>query len=399
MTSYQSRPLTREEVAAFAAEVDELRNRIVADLGENDARYVRRIRDAVRWSELGGRALLFAGILPPAWALGTLLLGLSKILENMELGHNVMHGQYDWMQDPEFHSQTYDWDNACAAPAWRHSHNYMHHKFTNVVGRDRDVGYGFLRLFPDQPWHPAHLLQPPASLLLALGFQWGVALHDLELERVLRGEKSVEELRKELKPVLRKARRQLLKDYAIFPLLAGPSFVPVMAGNLAANVIRNVWAFIIIFCGHFTERVETFPESVLENETRGEWYLRQMKGSSNLEGGRLFHILSGNLSHQIEHHLFPDVPANRYAEMAVEVKRIAGEYGQHYNTGSFARQFASVVKRIVRYALPNTTPVRRTVDLLVERVGLSPRVEAWWAWRSGLRATHQPSAPGRAAVA
>src|SRR5437867_2107085 len=133
MTSSQARPLTREEVAAFGAELDELRSRIVADLGENDARYVRRIRDAVRWSELGGRALLFAGILPPAWALGTLLLGLSKILENMELGHNVMHGQYDWMQDPEFHSQTYDWDNACSAIAWRHSHNYVHHTFTNVV--------------------------------------------------------------------------------------------------------------------------------------------------------------------------------------------------------------------------------------------------------------------------
>src|SRR5438046_1309545 len=293
MTSSLSRPLSREEVAAFGAKLDELRNRVLAALGEDDARYVRRVRDAVRWSELGGRALLFAGILPPAWVLGTLLLGLSKILENMELGHNVMHGQYDWMQDPEFHSQTYDWDNACAAPAWRHSHNYMHHKFTNVVGRDRDVGYGFLRLFPDQPWHPAHLLQPPASLLLALGFQWGVALHDLELEREPRA----------------------------------------------------------------------------------------------------------NLRHQIAHLLFTDVPANRSAEMAVEVKRIAGEYGQHYNTGSFARQFASVVKRIVRYALPNTTPVRRTVDLLVERVGLSPRVEAWWAWRSGLRATHQPSAPGRAAVA
>ncbi len=357
MTSSQGRPLTAEEVAAFGAEVDELRKRIVADLGEDDARYVRRIRDAVRWSELGGRALLFAGILPPAWALGTLLLGLSKILENMELGHNVMHGQYDWMQDPEFHSQTYDWDNACAG----------------------DVGYGFLRLFPEQPWHPAHLLQPAASLLLALGFEWGVALHDLELERVLRGEKSVEQLRKDLKPVLRKARRQLLKDYAIFPLLAGPFFVPVMAGNLGANVIRNVWAFLIIFCGHFTERVETFPESVLENETRGEWYLRQLKASSNLDGGRLFHILSGNLSHQIEHHLFPDVPANRYAEMAVEVKRIAREYGQHYNTGSFARQLAAVMKRIVRYALPSAAPARRAVDILVEHVGPLRRVEALWA--------------------
>src|SRR5437899_9556082 len=376
MTSSLSRPLSREEVAAFGAELDELRNRILAALGEDDARYVRRVRDAVRWSELGGRALLFAGFLPPAWILGTLLLGCSKVLENMELGHNVMHGQYDWMQDPEFHSQTYDWDNACSAAAWRHSHNYLHHIFTNVVGRDRDVGYGFLRLFPEQPWHPAHLLQPAASLLLALGFEWGVALHDLELERVLRGEKSVEELRKELKPVLRKARRQLLKDYAIFPLLAGPFFVPVMAGNLGANVIRNVWAFLIIFCGHFTDRVETFPESVLESETRGEWYVRQLKASSNLDGGRLFHILSGNLSHQIEHHLFPDVPANRYAEMAVEVKRIARAYGQHYNTGSFARQLAAVMKRIVRYALPSAAPVRRAVHILLGHVGPLHRVEA-----------------------
>src|SRR2546422_5928028 len=396
MTSSQSRPLTREEVAAFAAQLDELRNRIRAALGEDDARYVRRIRDAVRWSELGGRALLFAGILPPAWVLGTLLLGLSKILENMELGHNVMHGQYDWMQDPEFHSQTYDWDNACAATAWRHSHNYLHHALTNVVGRDRDLGYGFLRLFPEQPWHPAHLLQPAASLLLALGFEWGVALHDLELERVLRGERSVEELRKDLKPVLRKARRQLLKDYAIFPLLAGPFFVPVMAGNLGANVIRNVWAFLIIFCGHFTERVETFPESVLENETRSEWYLRQMKDSGQLRGCRLFHILSGNLSHQIEHHLFPDVPANRYAEMAVEVKRIAAEYGQHYNTGSFPPQVAAAGKRTVPHPPPKGCPGRWPVAILCEARGLSPRVEAWWAWRSGGRGTPPPRGPGPA---
>src|SRR5438132_6492560 len=99
MTPSLSRPLSREEAAAFGAELDELRNRILAALGENDARYVRRIRDAVRWTELGGRALLLAGILPPAWILGTLLLGCSKILENMELGHNVMHGQYDWRSE------------------------------------------------------------------------------------------------------------------------------------------------------------------------------------------------------------------------------------------------------------------------------------------------------------
>ena len=376
MTSSLSRPLSSEEVAAFGAELDELRNRVLAAVGENDARYVRRVRDAVRWSELGGRALLFAGMLPPAWVLGTLLLSLSKILENMELGHNVMHGQYDWMQDPEFHSQTYDWDNVCPAAAWRHSHNYQHHTFTNILGRDRDLGYGFLRLFPEQRWHPAHLLQPATSLLLALGFEWGVALHDLELERGLRGEKSLGQVLKELNPVLRKARRQLLKDYVIFPLLAGPFFLPVLAGNFGANLIRNVWSFAIIFCGHFTEHVETFPESVLEDETRGAWYLRQLKGSSNLNGGPLFHILSGNLSHQIEHHLFPNLPANRYAEIAVEVKRIAGKYGQHYNTGSFARQLEAVVTRIFRYALPNTAPARRAASVIAEHLGLLHRVRS-----------------------
>jgi linoleoyl-CoA desaturase len=350
-----SRPLTEQELAAFGEELEALRARIVAGLGEVDARYIRGIRDAVRWSELAGRLLLFAGVLPPAWALGTLLLGISKILDNMELGHNVMHGQFDWMNDPELHSQTYDWDNACAASAWRHSHNHLHHTFTNVLGRDRDVGYGFLRLFPEQPWHPLHLVQAPLAVLLALVFEWGVALHDLELDRVARGEKALSALRAELPPVLRKARRQLLKDYVVFPILAGPGCLLVAAGNLGANVIRNVWSFGIIFCGHFAGDVETFPESVLAGETRAGWYLRQLRGSSNLDAGPLFHLLSGNLSHQIEHHLFPDLPSNRYADIAGDVKHIAAKYGQHYNTGPFTTQLWSVVRRIVRYAVPGAS--------------------------------------------
>lgn len=348
----RSRPLTEQELAAFGEELDALRARIIADLGEADARYIRAVRDAVRWSELAGRLLLFAGIVPPAWAFGTLVLGLSKILDNMELGHNVMHGQFDWMNDPELHSRTYEWDNACAASAWRRSHNYVHHAFTNVLGRDRDLGYGFLRLFPEQPWRPFHLLQAPVALLLAFVFEWGVALHDLELDRVAGGDKPLSQLRAELPPVLRKARRQVLKDYVVFPLLAGPGCLLVAAGNFGANVIRNVWSFGIIFCGHFTDDVETFPESVLADETRAGWYLRQLRGSSNLDGGPLFHLLSGNLSHQIEHHLFPDLPANRYAEIAREVKRIAANYDEHYNTAPFVTQLWSVVRRIVRYSLP-----------------------------------------------
>ncbi|MDX2167679.1 MAG: acyl-CoA desaturase [Deltaproteobacteria bacterium] len=350
--SRRSRALAAAECEAFGAELDALRSEVMASLGEDEAKYIRRVQAIVRYTEVGGRGLLFAGWLPPAWLAGTGLLAFSKIVDNMELGHNVMHGQYDWMNEPSLRGDTYEWDHACDGDAWRHSHNYMHHAFTNVEGRDRDIGYGFLRLFESQPWHPLHLVQAGVAVGLAALFQWGIALHDLEMDSVLRGRVPLEKLLREARPVLRKALRQFAKDYVVFPVLAGPACLPVLAGNAAANLTRNLWTFGIIFCGHFTADSETFPDSVLADESRGAWYARQVRGSSNLTGGRTFHFLTGNLSHQIEHHLFPDVPAIRYADMAERVREICARYGQHYNTGSFWSQFATVVARIVRYSFP-----------------------------------------------
>ena len=147
-------------------------------------------------------------------------------------------------------------------------------------------------------------------------------------------------------------RGQTLKDYVLFPLLSGPSFPFVLAGNATANLARNLWAFTIIFCGHFPEGTQEFTEEEAENETRGEWYYRQLLGSANLTGGKLFHILAGNLSYQIEHHLFPDLPAHRYAEISLEVSEICERYGIPYNTGPLRKQFGSVVRKIVKLALP-----------------------------------------------
>ena len=353
MTPNRSRPLSTGELDAFGRELDALRDEIRDALGEDDARYIRRVHAAVRYTEAGGRGLLFLGLLPPAWLAGTALLGLSKILDNMELGHNVMHGQYDWMNDPALHSQTFEWDTVCPGDEWRHSHNLEHHTWTNVLGRDRDIGYGLLRLFPEQSWSIRNLPQPLYAMALAVVFNWGIALHDAQLDRMLDGTRTPGELARTVAPVLRKGARQLAKDYVVFPLLAGPLAPFVFAGNLGADLIRNVWSFVIIFCGHFTADAEVFPESVVDGESRGHWYLRQLRGSSNLDGGPVFHLLTGNLSHQIEHHLFPDVPARRYADMAPRVREIAARYGQHYNTGSFWRQFLSVVWRIVVHSLPS----------------------------------------------
>jgi fatty acid desaturase len=228
----------------------------------------------------------------------------------------------------------------------------MHHTYTNIVGKDRDIGYGVLRMTDAEPWERRWLGNPLYALLLALFFQYGVALHDLEVERLGQGEPDGRSRRSLLTGIWRKVRTQTLKDYVLFPLLSGPQAPLVFSANATANLVRNLWAFTIIFCGHFPEGTAEFSEEETETETRGEWYLRQMLGSANLTGGSLFHVLSGNLGYQIEHHLYPDIPARRYSEIADEVNEICDRYGLAYNTGPLHSQFASVVRKIFRLALP-----------------------------------------------
>ena len=345
--------LTPAQIESFGEELDAIRLRVVADLGERDSTYIRKVIRAQRGLEVAGRGLMFAGFLPPAWLAGVTALSLSKILDNMEIGHNVMHGQYDWMKDPELSGKGFEWDTACPADQWRHSHNYMHHTHTNIVGKDRDIGYGVLRMSEDQRWHPYYLGNPLYAALLATFFQYGVAFHDLELERVSAGKARLGEKRDMIGAIWNKVRRQTLKDYVLFPLLTGPSAPLTLAGNATANLTRNVWAFTIIFCGHFPDGTQEFTEEETAEETRGQWYYRQLLGSANLTGGNLFHILAGNLSFQIEHHLFPDIPAHRYAEISVEVRETCERYGIPYNTGPLPKQFGSVVRKIARLALPD----------------------------------------------
>jgi linoleoyl-CoA desaturase len=344
--------LSPAEVERFGRELDRIRDEVIAGLGEKDARYIRGVIAAQRRLEMGGRALLMVSWLPPAWVAGTAALATAKILENMEIGHNVLHGQWDWMSDPKIHSTTWEWDHASPADQWKHSHNVVHHTWTNVLGRDRDIGYSAMRVSPEQRWHPVYLFQPLYNLLLALFFEYGIAVYDVELERIPTGEKDPREALTQLRAVAGKIRRQIVKDYVAFPLLAGPGFVPVLLGNLTANLARNVWAHTIIFCGHFPEGAEFFTEDRLEGETRGDWYVRQLLGSCNIDGGRLLHLMSGNLSHQIEHHLFPDMPSNHYAEVAPRIRSLCERFGLPYSSGSLARQVGSVWTRILRLALP-----------------------------------------------
>ena len=349
--------LTAEDVELLGKELDAIRQEILDARGESDARYIRKVIKAQRGLEAGSRAVLLFSIFPPAWIAGTTGLSIAKILDNMEVGHNIMHGQWDWMRDPKIHSTTWEWDNASPSDQWKHGHNELHHTYTNVVGKDNDLGYGIMRVDEDQRWIPFYLAQPLWNFINACFFEYGIAAYDLELGKNLAipKDKRSEDFKAKARQTLRKIRQQATKDYLVHPALSIPtgSFLTTLAANFTANVVRNLWTHSVIMCGHFPEGVETFEKASIEGETRGEWYLRQMLGSANISGGRAIHLMTGNLSFQVEHHLYPDLPSNRYAEVAPKVRALFDKYGLNYHTAPLPKQVYSAWHKIVRLSLPN----------------------------------------------
>ncbi|MGH8459130.1 MAG: fatty acid desaturase family protein, partial [Nevskiales bacterium] len=378
--------LTDTQIEEFGRELDAIRNEVLDSRGERDRAYILKVIKTQRSMAVIGRFIIYGGLfLLPAWghalagwgsslgviALGTAMLGIAKILENMEIAHNILHAQWDWMKDPEIQSNTWEWDTMSPSDRWMHSHNVVHHTWTNLLGKDLDVGYGIMRVTPMQKWHPLYLLQPIFFIMLMLFFEEGVALHEQAIDDHMKGKKTLKEILPTLRHIGRKVRGQMLKDYVMWPGAAALVAIPIsfyvpesplfvfalVAGaNAIANVMRNIWAFMIIFCGHFPAGVHNFTVEQVEGETRARWYLRQLLGSANIGGGKLFHVLSGNLSHQIEHHLFPDMCSNRYPEVAPRVRALADRYGLPYNTGSLTRQFGTTWLKNLRYSLPGPTP-------------------------------------------
>jgi NADPH-dependent stearoyl-CoA 9-desaturase len=377
MTVLQKKPdnpiahLSDQDVEEIGRRLDVIRAEIIAERGASDAAYIRKVITVQRTLELSSRAVLLFSLFPPAWLVGTAGLSVAKILENMEIGHNVMHGQWDWMRDPKIHSTTWEWDNVTPSEQWKHSHNELHHTYTNVIGRDNDLGYGIMRVDEDQRWHRLYLAQPLWNFVNMCIFQYGIAAYDLELGKNLstRRRRQDPAFRARVRQVGRKIRRQVAKDYLLHPLLSGPSFLHTMGANATANLVRNIWTHSVIMCGHFPEGVETFTRSSIEGETRGEWYLRQMLGSANISGGRAMHIMTGNLSYQIEHHLYPDLPSNRYQQIAPQVQAIFEEFGLSYVVGPLPKQVASAWSKVVRLSLPNgfAENVRRSLGRRLRR--------------------------------
>ena len=320
----------------------------------------------------------------------------------MEIGHNVLHGQWDWMNDPYIHSSTWDWDTASTSEAWKHSHNYVHHTYTNIRGKDKDLGYEIMRIDPHQKWHPVYLAQPFYNILLMLFFEWGVAFHDLDFEAIRKGEKSKEQLRRELKGIAGKARSQIVKDYIAWPLISALAVAAVEVARDAARADAGAGGASAGADPRrdrprrrceiaLRQRARDLPHdaarrtspptssatsgptrssSAATSPTRPTPSARRRSRTRPAAAGtsasssarrtsraaRSSTSVSGNLGYQVEHHLFPDMPSTRYAEIAPRVKEICERYELPYNTGPFVQQLGMVQRTILRLAFPGGKP-------------------------------------------
>ncbi|MFI6775518.1 fatty acid desaturase family protein [Nocardia sp. NPDC050412] len=352
--------LSAADIEAFGDELDAIRRDITDQRGARDAAYIRRTIVFQRALDAASRLIIGLSRKRTGWILGTAGLAVAKSIENMEIGHNVCHGQWDWMNDPEIHSSSWEWDMAGLSSQWRYSHNYRHHVFTNVLGMDEDIGFGVIRVTRDDRWRPGNLLQPLLNLVLAAGFEWGIALHGLDSERLRAATPAQQAM--QTRALLGKIARQAGKDYLVFPAFSGRHWRRTLAADTSANVLRNLWAYLVIFCGHFPDGAEKFAATVLEHETKPEWYLRQMLGTANFDAGRVLAFLSGNLCYQIEHHLFPDLPSNRYAEIALRVRALCDKYDLPYTTGPLLHQYLLTLRTIHKLALPDSLLIATSDD-------------------------------------
>lgn len=352
---------------AFEQEIDAIKHRYQQQLGQEDIDYIRKMRRRSRQLEVLGRGLLWISTGPISFLLGTGFLWLHRNIETVEIGHNVLHGQYDYFPEiPEFHAHNFKWKAPVDEEGWRREHNAMHHVHTNVFEKDPDLNHGILRTNALTPWNKRHLFQVPLYLFAAyptmlyqfnsqnLGF--GQQFREKHFPAGNQGYALVEHPGVSQAELERRHWRSVLrvvaKEYVLFPLLAlvtGFSFLKVFAGNLLADAINNYWLALTIQATHFTEPLQ--PEEALKH--KGHWYLTQLDSSVNFRGPRQLNALWGHLNYQIEHHLFPDIPSWRYPAMAKEVKAVCARHGVRYKCNpSWGRSIRNYLAVMWKYSFP-----------------------------------------------
>lgn len=350
------------------AEFDAIKQRYRANLGPKDVAYIKGLRRKSRMAELLGRGLIWISPGPITFGLGVAFLWLHRNLESLDIGHNVLHGQYDYFPEiPQFHSHNFKWKAPVDEEGWRREHNGLHHVHTNVYEMDPDLNHGILRMNDQVPWNEYHRWQVPMYLFIAYPIVlYGFNQQNLGFRQSYRERKfpagnegyapvhhpGVTEQQLKRRHWL-SVGRVVFKEYLVFPVLAlvtGYSFFKVMLGNMLADGLNNYWISLTIQATHLTEPLQ--PADALAH--KGRWYLSQLDSTVNFKGSRFMSVLWGHLNYQIEHHLFPDIPSRHYPDMALEVQAVCAKYGLPYKCNpSWGHAIKNYLGVMWKYSFPN----------------------------------------------
>ncbi|UJR82666.1 fatty acid desaturase family protein [Sandaracinus amylolyticus] len=350
-----------ERLRRFGDELDAIKARVEAEIGEEDLAYVRRMNRFSRTMEVLGRVLIHVSPEPITWSAGVIALWIHKQLQATEIGHTVLHGAYDRIEgNGKFDSKKWWWLVPIDEESWRYGHNVRHHGATNVAGKDADIHFGPVRLTEQTPHRAEHrfqLLFALAVLFPNFGFLMNLhftGLNDLHWDNGLPGgekqldfipDRSPESRRLAWKRALRKYVPYYAYEYVLFPLLAGPFFWKVLLGNWLSDTMRDVYSAATIFCGHVGERTKSYDPGT-KSKSRGEWYAMQIEASNDFEVPWVVSVLCGGLDRQIEHHLFPKLAPQRLRAIAPEVRALCAKYGVEYRTGSWPQVLKDALRWI-----------------------------------------------------
>ena len=362
MTNVSVSPLAdTPDLESFRRELDALHARTKAKMGQEDLDYIDRVDRWSRYAMWAGRALVALSPEPITFLLGVTTLAIGKQLQATEVGHTVLHGAYDRIVSEDgsphrFDSKTWMWLTPIDEEAWRDEHNVRHHQYTNIVGRDPDCEYGFVRLNDEVPWQKAHRFQLVHGLLSWFAFGFHMNAHATGLVDHWAREKddyavldpddpnAVEDA---YRKAFRKWKPYYLKELVVIPLLTGPFFFKTLLGNVLSELMRDLYSAATIWCGHVGEETAAYPKGTRAGG-RANWYRMQAESANNFEVPLPVSMLCGALDRQIEHHLFPKLPTNRLREIAPEVKDICERHGVAYRTDTWGNTLRKALRQIWR---------------------------------------------------
>lgn len=330
-----------ERLRRFGEAIEAIRRRVEAEVGAEDVAYFRRLDRFSKRMEIAGRLLIHFSFEPVGFFSGVFALWLHKQLQLEEIGHAVLHGVFDHLPDAkEYHTNAYVWDAPADERSWQYAHVMRHHPNPNVVGKDDNIHFGFMRISEHTPWRWYHRFQVPSTIfLLSPNLGWLTGVRVTGLSDVLIGngrpekfdfikDRSLATISDCVKKTMRKFVPYYAKNFVFYPMLAGPFFPKVLFGNWLAETMRDSWLAATIYTGHIADTA-VYPEGT-RAKSRGAYYAMQVEATNNFAASLPVSILSGGLDCHIEHHLFPKLPPNRLRKITGEVQAVCEAHGVRY---------------------------------------------------------------------